>query len=630
MGISELNIEGDKVAKKSKHTLLKRLAIIFGVLFVLILGAASYVGLYVVPNVKAFQVSIEGSYEKAKKIQKAAEAEDIPKVKEEATNLKESLNELKNNLEKFSFARFVPIAGGYYNDANHLLVAGVAAAEAGEIAADGILPFSDVLGLKGHKTKTTAKEKTQFIVKKVVPSLVPLLGELEGKINVIDEELNQVNPDRYPASFKIKEFSVRQGLTDAKGNVHHVRNFLPDIKLIVNTLPSILGEPKEKTYLVLFQNDKEIRATGGFITAYAVAKVRAGELVDIESDDIYKLDRKFSPKEAPPEPLRKYLILKIFPIRDSNLSPDFKTSAEKFESFYKTIPAVSKVDGILALDTEFVRAFMEITGPIKVEKLGDTFSAKNNEYGISDVVYKLELYAETVFKGSSERKSFIGDLMDALIDKVLNAKPEQFEPLFNTFLEQANEKHILFYFHDESAQKIVEKFNFAGRIKDYDGDYLHVNNSNFAGLKANLFITQTIEQDIITSSDGTITKKVKVTLNNPNNKLLGWLNSYYRNWMRVYVPKNSKLINKEVQTDFKESADLDKKVFEGFTVTPPLGNSVTIFTYELPFKIKPGDEYKMLLQRQPGMDATKMIIRLNGKEVEKFNLLNDKEIKIKL
>ena len=151
-----------------------------------------------------------------------------------------------------------------------------------------------------------------------------------------------------------------------------------------------------------------------------------------------------------------------------------------------------------------------------------------------------------------------------------------------------------------------------------------------SGAKANFFITQKIEQDIITSTDGTITKKIKVTLTNPSNQLVGWLNSNYRNYMRVYLPKDSKFIDQETQADFKESEDLDKKVFESFSVTSPLTSSTSIFTYELPFKVKPGEEYKMLIQKQAGTGATKMIIRLNGELIEDFDLTVDREIKFKI
>ena len=629
MALKELNLEGEIVTKTSKRKYLKFALPVVGLLVVLMVATVLYVGLVVVPNTRNLTSSVQGAYDQAGKVQESIEAGDILKAKEETTKLKEDLKVSKEDLDSMGFVRYVPFVNGYYNDAEHLISAGIIAAEGGEIAADGVLPFADVLGLKGNESKITAEEKTEVIVKEVLPALVPLVDKLEQKLKLIDAELSQVDPSRYPNGLVVKGFKVRQGLVDAKNGVDKAQEITPDVKSILAVAPEILGHPKEKKYLILFQNDKELRGTGGFITSYAIAKFKSGRLVEIKNEDIYDLDKRFLSPEPAPEPLRKYLLLSHYPIRDTNLSPDYLVSAQKFESFYNTIPGVEKVDGIIALDTEFVRSLIEFTGPIKVESLGETFSAEDNEYGISEVVYQMELYAEKIFTGP-DRKSFIGDLMEEIIDQVLNTPSDKFEALFKILVDEADEKHIQFYLHNKEAQNLIEKVNYAGRIKEYEGDYLTVNNSNFAGLKANFFITQKIEQDIITSEDGTVTKKITVTLTNPSNQLVGWLNSNYRNWMRVYVPKGSKLVSEETQADFKESEDLGRKVFESFITTAPLTSSTSIFTYELPFKVNPGEEYKMMIQKQAGTGATKMIIKLNGKVIEDFDLTVDREVKFKI
>ena len=630
MAIKELNLEGGTIQKNPKKKYIKIALPIIGLLILFVAGFIAYAGFVVVPNTKNFTTNVQGAYDQAEKVQAAIKSEDVLKTKEETIKLKEELKTAQKDLDNLGFVRFIPVANGYYNDSKHIIAAGVVAAEAGELAADGILPFADVLGLEGHKSKVTAKEKSSIIVKEVLPTLSPLVDKLEEKLNRIDKELSQVDPNRYPEGLIIKGFKVKSGLIQAKEGVNKAQEILPDAKVLLSVAPEVLGQPKEKTYLILFQNDKELRGTGGFITSYAIARVKSGKLVSIKSEDIYNLDKRFTPIEPPPEVLQKYLLLKIFPIRDANLSPDFATSAQKFESFYKTIPGLPEVDGIISIDTEFVSSLLEFTGPIKLEKIGETFSAEKNEYGVSDFFYKMELYAQQIFRGSSERKSFIGDLMNEIIDRVLKAPPEKFESLTQIFVKDVEEKHIQFYFKNKTAQEFVRKFDAAGEIKNYEGDYLHVNNSNFAGLKANAFIDYKIEQDIVTSKDGTVTKKVGITLTNTSNKLVGWLNSNYRNWMRVYVPQGSKIINKEVQADFKESKDLDKTVFEGFSITSPLTSSKSTFSYELPFKVKPGQDYKMLIQKQAGTISTKMIIRLNGKVIENFNLTKDKEIKFKI
>ena len=492
MAVNELNLIGHEVAQKSNKKYLKFGISVAAAFAVLVVGFVLYIGLVVVPKTSDFTASVKGVVDQAEIVKTAIKEEDIPKAKEETVKLREGLENSKKTLDEVGFVRYIPVVNGYYNDAEHLISAAIIAAEAGEIAANSILPFADVLGLKGNKSKITAKDKTKVIVTDILPSLKPVVDQLEAKFSLIEEELSQVDPYRYPDGLVIKGFKVRQSLIDAQEGIDKVQEIIPDVKILLAIAPGILGHPKEKKYLILFQNDKELRATGGFITSYAIAKFKSGELVEIKKEDIYDLDKRFLSPEPAPEPLRKYLLLSHYPIRDTNLSPDYLVSAQKFESFYNTIAGVEKVDGIIALDTEFVRSLIEFTGPIKVESLGETFSAEDNEYGIPEVVYKMELYAEKIFAGRSDRKSFIGDLMEEIIDKVLDTPSDKFEALFKILVDEANEKHIQFYLHNKEAQNLIEKVNYGGRIKEYDGDYLHVNNSNFAGLKANFFITKKI------------------------------------------------------------------------------------------------------------------------------------------
>src|SRR3989338_5408579 len=92
--------------------------------------------------------------------------------------------------------------------------------------------------------------------------------------------------------------------------------------------PAMLGFLKTRTYLVLFLNNTELRPGGGFIGAYSVVKVSRGipsiltvagtEVIDNRAKDKYFL---------PPPPLKKYLLIDRWQLRDSNWSPDFAESA---------------------------------------------------------------------------------------------------------------------------------------------------------------------------------------------------------------------------------------------------------------------------------------------------------------
>src|SRR5207248_3318767 len=136
-------------------------------------------------------------------------------------------------------------------------------------------------------------------------------------------------------------------------------------KPLIKILPSLLGQPDQKKYLVLFQNDKELRPTGGFITAYAIFNVKGGVITVETSNDIYTLDNTISGKPKAPAPLLKYLPkVPQLNLRDTNLSPDFPTSMKTFYDMYQKSDGYKKVDGVIALDTSALVAAMNILGDI--------------------------------------------------------------------------------------------------------------------------------------------------------------------------------------------------------------------------------------------------------------------------
>lgn len=621
---------GDKPKKGRFKLFFKTLVISFASALGILIVVSLVLGVIIYPRAKSVLGRIDSTYGQAQKLETAlSETKDLKQAEIELASLKKELIGTKDEYSKLSFLRFVPIAASYYSDGEHLIKAAEVGVDLGDKSLLAFEPFSAILGFKSNEKEVTAEEKAQKIVKDVIPKLIPLVDDIDEGINKIKIEIDKIDSNRYPAGLEIKGVKVKDTLKISKEYLDKAHKFIPETKPILQVAPELAGEPTAKTYLVLLQNDKELRPTGGFITAYALLTIKGGKIVATESDDIYKLDLKYRDTEKSPEAIRKYLNNTLLPIRDSNVSPDYRISAEKFESMYNTIPKMPKVDGVFALDTEFVRSILEVSGPIKTKKTKEVWSAEKNKLGIPDVIYKLELYAEKINKDSNDRKGFVGELMDTLIDTVMGAKPDKMKDYIEAFVDTANRKHILFYFHNSFAQKLVERYNYAGRIKDYDSDYFHLNNSNFGGLKGNLYVQQKVVQDIQIDSEGRVTKSVDVTLINPV-KADGWLVSIYLNWMRLYAPKGSTLISKKVFKDFTSGEELNKEVYRGFGPTYPKSSSTTNFTYQLPFKIKPGENYKMLIQKQPGVNEIDMTIKINGVKKEEFKLTTDKELSIKL
>ena len=72
----------------------------------------------------------------------------------------------------------------------------------------------------------------------------------------------------------------------------------------------LLGLEKPQTYLLLFQNNTELRPGGGFISSYAVVRDKQGkpEILKVEGTETLDNHQLLKPTcPAPPAPIKKYL-----------------------------------------------------------------------------------------------------------------------------------------------------------------------------------------------------------------------------------------------------------------------------------------------------------------------------------
>ncbi len=571
------------------------------------------------PGLRVYAV-VKEAQPHVRSLKDAAILQDLQMASEELKALDEKVTAIGTNLKALSWVGAVPVIKNYYHDAKRLLAAADYGIETGQIIVEAVEPLADVLGFKTEKTAAVldAEKKVQGLVK-AMPQIVLRMDEIAAKFSLIRQELDQIEPNRYPRSFRGQP--IRSLLADAKHSMGQIEESMPDIKELLTILPGALGDPQPKTYLVLFQNDKELRPTGGFLTAYALLTLRNGEIVSVSSDDMYHLDMAIPWHPAPPPVLARYLKVKKYWARDTNLSPDFKESVLEFEKFWDRAPNVPEIDGVIGMDTYVVKELLNVLGPVKLPDHEEEFTSEN-------VVYQLELYANLLMKFQWERKDLLGRLMNAILEKAFHAPREQWKPLFTAGLKLAEEKHILLYLHNQQAQTLTEKYNLAGRIRDFEGDYLHVNDANFAGRKANWYVEEEVTKEVKIEEGKKIESVVSIDYENTGAYHAEW-NTGYRDYVRIYVPKGSRLISSSGSLSPVETfEDLGKTVFAGYVACDPLQKASFVVKYELPEDIIEGEKYKLLIQKQPGTDGHRYVININGKKIEEFGLKTDREFDI--
>lgn len=623
-----------ETGEKTKFILKKwhKIGIGIGLFLVFIISIFAVLGFYTYSvsidlKAQAQEAQLHGQY-----AYDQFKAQNLPGAEAELKQVNDKLQNLKVEYQKLSFYRFFPIINNYYSDGQH----GLSAADAGLSAAlksiATITPYADVLGFAGEGTFTggTAEDRLKLILG-TLEKVTPELDAISADLNKMEEEFDQIKIERYPE--QVRGIAIRSKLQQAKDLSSGATQALTKYRPIIEQLPAIMGAKGErKKYLVLFTNDGELRATGGFLTAYSVIFIEDGKVTPDKSDDIYELDKKFTQKIAIPEQLGRYLTTeKYWHLRDMNIYPDFVQSMETFLQYYSTIKSEPQdIDGIIALDTNVLTQLLTVLGPVEVPGYG-TFSSEQTNKGIPQVVHALsEIITRPTPYLREDRKGILGPMMRAILTKAYSAPKQQWPSLFQEGVKLMDARHIQMYFLDPDAQMAALAINAAGEMKAQEGqDFLAVINSNLGGAKSNFFINSEMEQIVDAPVDGFINKTVTITYKNSqkgdNCNLeagLLCLNATNRDWTRLYVPKGSQLTEAQgFNEDARVSDEGDFTVIEGFFTLEPMGQAKLKITYQVPYNDE--QTYKVRLWKQGGVDPVSVLMEVTGGQEQ---LTLDKDI----
>ncbi len=604
-------------SKRSKILLISLLLLLLS-----FISTASVLGFYSYRVVLSLREQATIGETQAREAYQLFKAQDLPGAKSKIADLQKTVDTTNSLYGKLSFARYMPIARGYYTDGQHGMNAAQAGLRAAEQSMAAVEPYADVLGFTGEGSFTggTTEDRLKVILE-TLDKVTPLFDQITEEMRTVETELAAIDPNRYPEDFKDKP--IRSYILQVQELSTGAVSALTEYRPVLEQLPDVAGGRGErKKYLILFQNDNELRPTGGFLTAYAIINVENGKVEAEKSDDIYELDQKYKKTEAIPPELGRYLTTeKLWNLRDMNVSPDFKTSMDQFYSVYKNIPGEPEsIDGIIAVDTHFLTNLMKVLGPVEVPGYG-TFSAENDPrcdcpqiiYVLSEIITRPTPYLR------EDRKGILGPLMRSLLTKAYTAPKQQWPQLFETGFKSVMARHAQMYFLDESAQAAAETAQAAGRMQPVENsDFLGIVNANLGGAKSNLFVSYDAVQTVSAPRDGMITKSVEITYKNSrkgdNCNLeagLLCLNSTLRDWTRIYVPAGSELV--EAQGFTEEAKIYDENgftVFDGFFTLEPLGTAKLKLTYKVPYNDM--EKYRITVWKQGGIERYELLSDVEG------------------
>ncbi len=370
----------------------------------------------------------------------------------------------------------------------------------------------------------------------------------------------KINPDNLPEAYRAKFESLSQQAGLLSDNLDNFVSAGAKLK-------EVLGLSRDKRYLLVFQNNAEMRASGGFLGSYALVDIKDGRISNLEvpGGGSYDTEGGMKVRVVAPEPL--WLVNPLWHFWDANWWPDWPTTAKNLTWFYEKSGGPS-VDGVIGITPTVVERLLEITGPIDLQKeYGLTIDANNfwetvqkiteqknlaktHPEAIIDIpatstAIKSGLPLEQDLENNTDNKpkKIIGDLMAKILE-ILPQKlnRENLVKIITVFEKDMSEKQILFYFNDPALQAELANRNWAGEVRPADKDYLMVVNTNIAGQKSDRLMSEKIDLASEADSGGSLINTVTITRTHnglKNEALTGVRNV---DWLRVYVPQGSELI----------------------------------------------------------------------------------------
>lgn len=394
------------------------------------------------------------------------------------------------------------------------------------------------------------------------------------------------------------------------------------------------GFEKPVTYLVLLQNNYEIRATGGYIGSFAVVTIDRAKIKKINLFNTNEFDRQSSVKVVPPTPLKEFLQVENWQLRDSNWAPDFPTSARQAIRLHNLQSREQiRFDGVVGVNANILPTLLQSTGPVKIA---------SNEFNKDNAALALEYEVEQGFyqKGISqeERKKVLFQFIKEVINRVEKLDNKEKIQLAKSLRFHLQNKDILLYFDDERLQQAIEGQEWGGIMKGFSGDYLMVVDSNLGAFKSDMFVARNLDYFLdLTDPEkpkARLTVKYKHTAKEEN-----WLVKDYRNFMRVYTPQKTWLE--------KVGGVNNKTSFEGTKTHSGFGNfmdvelnqqKAVVYQYVLPSDIIKDGTYELLVQKQPGIKKLPVTVtvkspykikRLSPNQDGKLSFSNNKQVVFK-
>lgn len=403
-------------------------------------------------------------------------------------------------------------------------------------------------------------------------------------------------------------------------------------------LPSLMGVGQTRTYLVLAQNNHELRGTGGFVTAIGRITMADGRVVGMEFVDSYdpSFNRTDLPLPQAPAPMQQYMGIEVMLLRDVNWSPDFPTTAQIARTIYNQQTGRT-VDGVITIDLQAVEHIVTALEPLKLAGIDQPMTG-------ATVVEQIRAFwaappdsTATLASGDpgwwAQRKDFIPKLAESAVARIQRGDFDYLRML-SAIQTSLTNRAIQLWFADPALAGEVAKLDWDGGLRvPREGDFLALVDTNFGYNKVNAVIQQSVNYSVewpTSSADQRGLATLAIQYRHPIardgyvcDQTPHYDGSYeemmvrcYFDYLRIYTPAGSELVGIEgvlAESVYNQRGEAGAQVIGGYFILSPGATTTVRLQYHLPASITQ-ENYQLTVRRQAGTPALALVAHV-GQQV---------------